>query len=302
MSDHNMGTRKTGFTLIELLVVIAIIAILAAILFPVFAQAREKARQTSCESDMKQLSLAVLQYTQDYDEAFPKANMLNWGAGWPVPDWASVFVIGPYLKSGGVFQCPSDSFNYSVAAVTPAQNRPAYRNSYLANAIAPKPGITSWPGVPNPQGLFSFEGGCWSNSDPSQCWWNYGGFEKQVTQGSVPAPAVLVMFSEGFNELIYGQQGFQCPWSSTEGDYCGNPAGGLTGELEMGPKDAITNRLEVQWLSWLYPAGSGLGHAWRKHSGGANFAYSDGHVKWQRPEVMDQPQYWVINPPPGTAF
>jgi prepilin-type N-terminal cleavage/methylation domain-containing protein len=63
--------RRHGFTLIELLVVIAIIAILAAILFPVFAQAREKARQTQCTNNMKQNALAVLQYIQDYDERFP---------------------------------------------------------------------------------------------------------------------------------------------------------------------------------------------------------------------------------------
>ncbi len=64
-------TQKKGFTLIELLVVIAIIAILAAILFPVFARAREKARASSCLSNMKQIGLAVLQYAQDYDENFP---------------------------------------------------------------------------------------------------------------------------------------------------------------------------------------------------------------------------------------
>lgn len=66
-----MDKRRTGFTLIELLVVIAIIAILAAILFPVFAQAREKARQTQCMSNMKNLALAAMQYVQDYDERFP---------------------------------------------------------------------------------------------------------------------------------------------------------------------------------------------------------------------------------------
>jgi prepilin-type N-terminal cleavage/methylation domain-containing protein len=65
--------KRTGFTLIELLVVIAIIAILAAILFPVFARARENARRASCQSNLKQIGLAVYQYTQDYDEKCPSA-------------------------------------------------------------------------------------------------------------------------------------------------------------------------------------------------------------------------------------
>ena len=72
-----MTPQRKGFTLIELLVVIAIIAILAAILFPVFAQAREKARQTSCLSNEKQIGLAILQYTQDYDEKFPLSNYMQ---------------------------------------------------------------------------------------------------------------------------------------------------------------------------------------------------------------------------------
>ncbi|MEO7719964.1 MAG: DUF1559 domain-containing protein [Capsulimonas sp.] len=97
--------NKLGFTLIELLVVIAIIAILAAILFPVFAKAREKARQTSCASNLKQLGLAVMQYVQDNDETFPCGNTGNnsYGTG----GWASP--IYPYVKSDGLFKCPDDN-------------------------------------------------------------------------------------------------------------------------------------------------------------------------------------------------
>jgi prepilin-type N-terminal cleavage/methylation domain-containing protein/prepilin-type processing-associated H-X9-DG protein len=89
---------RKGFTLIELLVVIAIIAILAAILFPVFAQAREKARAIACLSNEKQIGLAEMQYTQDNNESFPAISYCG--------QWASP--IYPYLKSGNVFKCPDD--------------------------------------------------------------------------------------------------------------------------------------------------------------------------------------------------
>ncbi len=105
---HGAQARQTSaFTLIELLVVIAIIAILAAILFPVFAQAREKARQASCSSNLKQLSLAVLQYVQDYDETFPRA--FNVAPGGPVPPYGWANAIQPYLKNQQVYYCPSFS-------------------------------------------------------------------------------------------------------------------------------------------------------------------------------------------------
>lgn len=90
-------TRR-GFTLIELLVVIAIIAILAAILFPVFAKAREKARQSSCLSNMKQIGLGIMQYAQDYDEMYPSHT--NTIAYWHT-------LISPYIKNTQIFECPS---------------------------------------------------------------------------------------------------------------------------------------------------------------------------------------------------
>src|SRR3569833_956481 len=137
------STNESGFTLIELLVVIAIIAIFAAILFPVFAKAREKARQISCVSNMKQLSLAFILYTQDYDEMLPKSGQngspdfsttvaacgtnapaTGWiNGGWVLPETIDTTTsscpsdklpvingsIYPYVKSAGVYKCPSDS-------------------------------------------------------------------------------------------------------------------------------------------------------------------------------------------------
>ncbi len=112
--------QRKGFTLIELLVVIAIIAILAAILFPVFARAREKARQTSCLSNVKQIALATMMYTQDYDETLPM-NYFDTGVSgsvqypgggtsrgmiWPNP-------VYPYVNNIQVFNCPSYNYKWS---------------------------------------------------------------------------------------------------------------------------------------------------------------------------------------------
>jgi prepilin-type N-terminal cleavage/methylation domain-containing protein/prepilin-type processing-associated H-X9-DG protein len=113
------STRRKGFTLIELLVVIAIIAILAAILFPVFARAREKARQSSCLSNMKQIMLGALMYAQDFDETSPR------GSGYVAPatliatqgEW--FYSIQPYIKNLQILNCPSDPYtNFASGGTT----------------------------------------------------------------------------------------------------------------------------------------------------------------------------------------
>ncbi len=104
-----MVGQRRAFTLIELLVVIAIIAILAAILFPVFAKAREKARQSSCTSNVKQIGLAIMQYTQDYDEMLPYGQTDGATVTYvltSIPNQTSQ--LSPYIKNSQVATCPSD--------------------------------------------------------------------------------------------------------------------------------------------------------------------------------------------------
>ena len=143
-----MRCRRRGFTLIELLVVIAIIAILAAILFPVFAKAREKARQSSCQSNLKQMGLAILQYCQDYDEQYPKAWMgaAN-GGSIPGVQWKWMDSIAPYCKSTQIFDCPSAGsvVKYQVATGT-AYGSYVINSAYWSGADGHSPSGT-WSGL-----------------------------------------------------------------------------------------------------------------------------------------------------------
>jgi len=109
---------RKGFTLIELLVVIAIIAILAAILFPVFARAREKARQTSCLSNVKEITLAFQMYVQDYDSRWPRPwnNLPGVIPGTNYVTWADVTM--PYVKNLQIYQCPSREFTQAQMSYT----------------------------------------------------------------------------------------------------------------------------------------------------------------------------------------
>lgn len=129
MRHKTESNTKNGFTLIELLVVIAIIAILAAILFPVFAQARENARRASCQSNEKQLAYAALQYTQDYDEKLfgfytgPAASQVTW-----------MNRLQPYMKSIQIFKCPSETEATIVGGITSANTSYCYNNLFLSDS------------------------------------------------------------------------------------------------------------------------------------------------------------------------
>jgi prepilin-type N-terminal cleavage/methylation domain-containing protein/prepilin-type processing-associated H-X9-DG protein len=165
---------RSGFTLIELLVVIAIIAILAAILFPVFAQAREKARQTSCLSNTKQMGLALMMYVQDYDERFfsypwqPETTCVAGRIAWTER-------IMPYVKNTGIFNCASNAFK------APA----AYWRSYCMQGDAANP-----DGIP-----VNYEVGYGLN-EPFFTGMVGGGTEG-VAQAALQAPADIALIGDG---------------------------------------------------------------------------------------------------------
>ncbi len=207
---------RSAFTLIELLVVIAIIAILAAILFPVFARARENARRSSCQSNLKQISLGVMQYIQDYDEKFPKTTGLVGGAD----GWANQ--IQPYIKSIQVLQCPSDSGAIATAPQTPGFS------DYWINANVDS----------QSQAAFTFVSNTLMNGD-----------------GIGAGAAVDGNFSAS---------GYNCVYS------------GGTGTL--------SNYLK-NWNTQVNGTAAKFGAA--KHLEGANYSFADGHVKWLRPEKIN---------------
>jgi len=127
--------QRKGFTLIELLVVIAIIAILASILFPVFARARENARRASCQSNEKQIALGFKMYVQDYDEKFPNSwgYYYDGGGGMAFP-WCTA--LQPYTKSKQLFFCPSDSRHNSANALSTSNLSYGFNNAVSMKPLA----------------------------------------------------------------------------------------------------------------------------------------------------------------------
>jgi prepilin-type N-terminal cleavage/methylation domain-containing protein/prepilin-type processing-associated H-X9-DG protein len=261
--------KRKGFTLIELLVVIAIIAILAAILFPVFAQAREKARQITCASNLKQVGLAILQYQQDYDEVYPMGQNANWyGSGWPD-------TVTPYIKSFNVFRCPDDS------ATTLNANQWETATPYGDGISYASNGYMAWDWKTANAWVMMGVMGVGPNGNPL-----YVQKTPKALAG-VTEPAATIMVAEKHSDDVqaYGGDGV-----------------GTTGSIGMVFTEASNGYGWESSAPGNIPNGSATGTAFDTGVNGAvstvhagktlaNFLFADGHVKAMQPVKT--------NPDPG---
>ena len=153
---------KRAFTLVEILVVLFIIGVLAALLFPYFARARENARHSSCQSNLKQIALGFMQYARDYDEKFPLAYTDNDGSGAYNANFDRGWMdnVQPYIKSTQIFQCPSESENYSppLRATDYWYSAPVEQTSLMSLFDAVQFTVLCGDGVAAPSALLATHG------------------------------------------------------------------------------------------------------------------------------------------------
>jgi len=262
------GKRRQAFTLIELLVVIAIIAILAAILFPVFAQARDKARQASCLSNCKQIGLAVTMYVQDYDETFfwQKAwdEVADMGSGSWGPSYKTYirwpFAIAPYLKNTAVYKCPSDKGSPSTRVVVPA------------------PGAADGNGLP---------------------WYLSYGPNLMIMGGDTAAPVALAAITKPADKIAVGEAivGYGCceSWNAEYfrgANYNGGENGWSWSQFRTNVGQAKTLGIGDDKMSSV-----------TRHSLGNTAVFTDGHAKWLRwNQVGDSNNGAALNTPNGLAW
>jgi prepilin-type N-terminal cleavage/methylation domain-containing protein/prepilin-type processing-associated H-X9-DG protein len=255
-----MSRLRRGFTLIELLVVIAIIAILAAILFPVFAQAREAARKTSCLSNLRQISMAAAMYTQDYEEMMPGPALRRVGATEPTPYgnywWGTRWMVWPelilpYNKSVEIYTCPS--------------KRDWPYHGYGMNVNSSN---DDFPNTPTPPGNWH-DGTSSGATKPGQ---------RSVSLSELNAPANTVWFYDS-NPAIF-QAGIT-DWTEMENLTTQFPADALEATVDGSQQIAVILML----AGGRAERSTIIRDPWR-HAGGMNIAYCDGHVKWVKPTAI----------------
>jgi prepilin-type N-terminal cleavage/methylation domain-containing protein/prepilin-type processing-associated H-X9-DG protein len=245
-----MNRTHRAFTLIELLVVIAIIAILAAILFPVFAQAREKARQTSCLSNTKQMALSILMYVQDYDETFPMGIPNDWNNAWPV-------AVQPYCKNLQMFRCLSDPDKTYASGGGTWQGVPI---SYACN------GVIAWNGTANVNiGLMSME----------QPW--LGGTTRTLASAGRPADTILLA------EVHNADAKRAAVNNTVDGNFSSWGTGMIVMNINFGDDYPVVNAPNGDRpVATAFPGGP-EGTMSTRHAGMTNFAFADGHSKAMKP-------------------
>lgn len=236
--------EKRGFTLIELLVVIAIIAILAAILFPVFAQAREAARKASCTSNMKQNGLAILMYATDYDETFPWSH----NPAGPVETKGWYDLVEPYVKvgtSGAAAGWERKKVQYYTC--------PSFNNRDIPKAPG-DPDPPTFAVLPDAAASYTVNGNLMPALNPSFGWF------------PVPRPAVLASIGSSASVVMGGHNA---------------PTG--SGGRYMTSGDDITTNCTAGEAASPAPWNSGIYCASRfQHNRGSLYLLADGHVKWFR--------------------
>jgi prepilin-type N-terminal cleavage/methylation domain-containing protein/prepilin-type processing-associated H-X9-DG protein len=256
--------KASGFTLIELLVVIAIIAILAAILFPVFAQARAKARQTACLSNMKQIGIGLMMYVQDYDEVYPCINR-----GFITGNTTAFYMmwtaqVMPYVKNTGIFECPDAIMN----------NRSTPNQDYIC--LPPV-------GVSRGAACISTTGANWDIAP------GLGAYRAPWKQYGVNEHMVFYDDNTGrtFDQRVDNPRPISMASIGKAADvpFVADSAHCLIPTLDR-VMHANINRGD--W--WAYPApGSAnrLDPRTARHTGGSNLVFSDGHAKWYSQGGLD---------------